>query len=95
LISRPSVFAATNRSVPSISILISLPARRTRIGTDRIWVSSSVTLCNGIAGTSRSDAEPRRTETYVDLVEAHVDPIDQGSEDSTPARCGQLGPELG
>jgi hypothetical protein len=54
LISRPSAFAATNGSVPSISIVISRPARRTRTGTDKIWVSSSVTLGNGIAETSSS-----------------------------------------
>jgi hypothetical protein len=33
--------------VPSIRIVISRPVRRSRIGTDRIWVSSSIALGNG------------------------------------------------
>jgi len=39
-------------------------------------------------------AQPRRAETDVDLVDAHLDPFDQGSEDSTLAGHGQLGPVL-
>jgi hypothetical protein len=39
--------------LPSIRIVITRPARRSRIGTDRIWVSSSLALGNG-AATSRS-----------------------------------------
>ena len=38
--------------------------------------------------------EPRRAETYFDPVNPHIDPVDQGSEDSTPACCGELGPAL-
>jgi hypothetical protein len=33
-------------------------------------------------------------ETDVDPVDAHLDPVDQGSEDSTLACHGQLGPVL-
>src|SRR2546421_457856 len=44
----------TDGSVPSITILISRPARRSRTGTDRISVSSSITPCIGDAATSRS-----------------------------------------
>jgi hypothetical protein len=47
LISRASGFAVANESVPSIRIVISRPVRRSRIGTDRIWVSSSLALGNG------------------------------------------------
>ena len=42
LISRASGFAAPKGSVPSISIVIARPERRSRTGTDRIWISSSV-----------------------------------------------------
>jgi hypothetical protein len=52
LISRASGLAATKGSAPSISILISDPLRRSRTGIDRIWISSSVTLGNGVAATS-------------------------------------------
>jgi hypothetical protein len=55
LINRASAFDAANGSVPSITILISRPARRSRTGTDRISVSSSFTLCD-VAAASRSGA---------------------------------------
>ena len=55
LISRASGFTVANGSEPSIRIVISRPARRSRIGTDRIWISSSLALGNGVA-TSRSTA---------------------------------------
>jgi len=48
-----SDFTAANGSVPSISILISIPALRSRAGTDRITVSS---LTDG--GTLRLKSEP-------------------------------------
>jgi hypothetical protein len=54
LIKRASGFAAANGSVPSISIQISRPARRSRTGVDKIWISTSVTLCEGAAVTSLS-----------------------------------------
>src|SRR6516164_558274 len=38
LISRAAGLAVANGSVPSIRIVITRPARRSRIGTDRIWV---------------------------------------------------------
>jgi len=37
--------------------VITRPARRSRIGTDRIWVSSSLALGNG-AATSRTEQRP-------------------------------------
>jgi len=49
LISRASGFAVANGSVPSIRIVISRPVRRSRIGRDRIWVSSSLALGDGVA----------------------------------------------
>ena len=57
LINRASGFAAANGSVPSISILISIPALRSRAGTDRIRVSSSSMLCDGTA-TSKNAVSP-------------------------------------
>jgi hypothetical protein len=53
LINRASGFDAANGSVPSITILISRPARCSRTGTERISVSSSFTLCD-VAAASRS-----------------------------------------
>ena len=47
LINRAAGFAVANGSVPSIGIVITRPARRSLIGTDRIWVSSSLALGNG------------------------------------------------
>jgi hypothetical protein len=46
LINRASGFAAANGSVTSISILISIPALRSRAGMDRMRVSSSSMLCD-------------------------------------------------
>src|SRR6516162_4081584 len=67
LIGRAAGFVVANGSAPSIRIMITRPARRSRIGTDRIWVSSSLAL-----GQWRSDieerAEPCRPELYVDLI---------------------------
>jgi hypothetical protein len=45
-----------------------------------------------VAAASRS--EPRRAETDVDLVDAHLHPFDQSSEDNAPAGHRQLGPAL-
>jgi hypothetical protein len=56
LISSASGFADANGAVPSIRIAISRPERRSRTGMDRIWISSSVALGNGVAATSRSAA---------------------------------------
>ena len=39
-------------------------------------------------------AQPLRAETDIDLVDAHLNPFDQGSEDSTLACHWQLGPVL-
>ena len=39
-------------------------------------------------------AQPRRAETDVDLGDPHLDPFDQGGEDSTLAWHWQLGPAL-
>ena len=39
-------------------------------------------------------AQPRRAETDVDLVDAHLDPFNQRSEDGTLARHRQLGSAL-
>jgi hypothetical protein len=44
-----------------ITIRISRPARRSRIGTDRSSISSSFTPCDGVAGGS-SSAPSRRDE---------------------------------
>src|SRR4029077_2782639 len=49
-------FAVANGSVPSITILISRPARRSRAGTDRSSISSSLAPCGGVSGPSRSVA---------------------------------------
>ena len=40
------------------------------------------------------NAEPRRAQVDVDLVDADVDAVDQSSEDSPPASYRQLGPAL-
>jgi hypothetical protein len=61
---------------------------------DRIWISSSVTHCSGVAVTSSSALSRGRAETYFDPVNAHIDPVDQGNEDNTPACCGEVGPAL-
>jgi hypothetical protein len=39
-------------------------------------------------------AQPRPAETDVDLIGAHLDPVDQGSEDSTLAFDGHSGRRL-
>jgi hypothetical protein len=80
LISRASGFAVANGSVPSIRIVISRPERRSRIGIDRIWISSSVALLgNGVTATSRSAASRR--------AEMDVDPILERRSSSAERRC--------
>jgi hypothetical protein len=64
--------------MPSIRIVISRPARRSRIGTDRIWVSSSLPLGNGSTTSTSAPSD--------------VDAFDQRGEDGTPACSGQLEP---
>src|SRR5712671_243917 len=54
------------------------------VGRALQWCISDVEEC----------AKPRRPEANVDLVDAHVDAIDQGGEHCTPACDGQLGPAL-
>ena len=47
--------------------------------------------------TSKSAVEPCRAQVDVDLIDAHLDPFDQGSEDRTPTcrrQLGQLLPDL-
>jgi hypothetical protein len=73
LINREFGFTTVNGSVPSISILISMPARRSRAGTDRITVSPSSMLCNGTA-TSNSRCEPCQAQVNVDLIDAQLNP---------------------
>ena len=45
---RVAAAVRANGSVPSITILISRPARRSRTGTDRSSLSSSPTRCDGV-----------------------------------------------
>jgi hypothetical protein len=59
---------------------------------DRIWISSSVALGNGVAATSEECGEPCRAEMDVDPIGSDVDPVDQGGKQGTLACSGQLGP---
>jgi hypothetical protein len=62
LINRGFGFATANGSVPSISILISIPVLRSRAGTDRIRVSPSSMRCDG---TATSNSAPSRIAAAV------------------------------
>ena len=90
-VGRDAQDAATSglRAVISLSGYIPVPHRR--------WVIFE--FGSGSGNTERGPliewrAQPRRAETDVDLVDAHLDPFDQGSEDSMLACHGQLGPVL-
>src|SRR5215469_14573198 len=93
LISLASGLAVANGSVPSISILISRPERRSRIGTERIWASSSVALENSVAAIS-SSMPSRAGRTWMSTIGPDVDAFDQGGKEGTLACRGQLGPAL-
>jgi hypothetical protein len=88
LISRASGFAVANGSVPSIRIVISRPERRSRVGMDRIWISSSVALGNGVAATSRSAASRvgrkwmsiRLAPTSIRSIRSVKPPLEMGSK---------------
>jgi len=84
--------AAANGSLLSITIRISRPARRRHTGTGLDFVVGHA--LQGCRSNIEERAQPRRMETDVDLVDVHLDPVDQGSKDSTLACHGQLGPAL-
>jgi len=73
LINRASGFTAANGSVPSISILISLPALRSRAGTDRVK-GFLVSDARRRGNTDIEDrGEPHRAQVDGDLIDAHFD----------------------
>jgi hypothetical protein len=85
-----------NGSVASIRSLISRPERRGRTAMDRIWISSSVALGNGVAaeigkswtelpGDIEECGEPCRAEMDIDPIGSDVDPVDQGGKQGTLA----------
>jgi len=92
LINRASGFVAANGSAPSISILIPIPMRRSRTGTDLQFVFGQA--LRWLRGDIEGRAESRCVEVDVEVIDARVDVIDQGSEHSTLACCRQLGPAL-
>jgi hypothetical protein len=59
LVCGTSGFTAVNGSAPSIRMLISIPALRSRAGTDRIRVSSSRPQGNGSNRTQSGQRSPR------------------------------------
>jgi hypothetical protein len=84
---------ASDGSVPSIRIVISRPVRRSRIGTDRIWVSSSLTLGNGFATSRRAFAlacQSQLAEATAELQAARLAVQLRTLEIGTSPRCSTI-----
>jgi hypothetical protein len=90
LINRASGFPVAQRSLPHHSDLAPGATQPYRHRQYFDFVARVWRHCGCIEQCMGS----RQAETDVDLVDRHLDPFNQGSEDSTLAGNGQLGPVI-
>jgi len=79
--------------VPSISIVISRPVRRSRIGTNRV-LDFVLHRARQWPRDIEECGEPGRPQMDIDLIGPDIDVVDQGGQEGTLAGSGQLGPAL-